>query len=265
MNGDVHESLNSIYTGSQSSSGALKNRFLSYDGNFFHDSGSGRRRNSIIAGVVAVLLYLLLFGAILAIATFEQPVRDDTQHYSGTILVSFGNDSSGSGMAARGGSENSLLTQRESDVKMHSIYGQQPMERTVNSRALFPGTDSSSHDLNQGNESGAGATSSNQNGEQESEQGNAESLSGNFSLEGRKLIGDLPLPDYETDAHGRVIINITVDENGRVEMARLEPVGSTTNSKILIDAAIRAALKAQFSSSSEFLASGTITYIFRMN
>ncbi len=261
MDDRVQKSLDSFYQGV----GGVTNRFLSYDGNIYYDGGSGKRRNSIIGGALAVLLYVALFGAMMAYIAIDRPAIDEESYYSGSILVSFGEDSSGSGEAARGGSRNSLLTQDESEVKMQSTTGQQPMERTVNSRALFPGTDSSSHDLNQGKTDGAGASSSNQNGAQESEQGNAESLSGDYSLEGRKLIGDLPLPDYETDAHGRVIINIYVDENGRVTMARLEPIGSTTNNTILIEAARRAALRAQFSSSTEFLASGTITYIFRMN
>ncbi len=255
---EISNNLDGIYN-----SRASRGYANGYSG--YVDAGeSRRRRTAILSGAIAMLIYLAMLCGAMFLFSFDRPTPNEDSIYGGAILVSFGNDSSGSGEAARGGSSNSLLTQRESEVKMQSNDGEQPMERVVNSRALFPGADSSSHELNQGAESGAGASKSNQNGSDDSETGNAESLSGNYSLEGRKLLGDLPLPDYEADAHGRVIMNITVDETGRVTMARLESVGSTTNNTILIDAARRAALEARFSSSTEFLASGTITYIFRM-
>ncbi len=259
MNPESFNTLEGIYSSEQSLSSG------SYSLDYYSERESTNRRKATLYGLAAFLLYFGFFAALMALLSFEQPAVDEDSYYSGTILVSFGEDLSGSGAAARGGARESLLTQRESEVKMQTESGQQPVERAVNSRALFPGTDSSSHDLNQGQDVGGGAQSSNQNGIEEAADGNSESLSGNFSLEGRKLIGDLPLPDYDTDAHGRVVISITVDENGRVSMARVDPVRSTTNSTILIDAARRAALSAQFSSSTEFLASGTITYIFRMN
>ena len=87
---------------------------------------------------------------------------------------------------------------------------------------------------------------------------------GNYSLTGRSLIGALPIPSYRSNSEGRVVITITVDELGRVTSAS-PASSSTTNDAALVNAAREAALKARFTDSSEFLQSGTITYIFKMN
>ena len=90
-------------------------------------------------------------------------------------------------------------------------------------------------------------------------------LAGDYSLTGRSLIGAMPIPSYRSNTEGRVVISIMVDELGRVTSASLQASSSTTNDASLISAAREAAMKARFTDSKEFLQSGTITYIFKMN
>lgn len=84
-------------------------------------------------------------------------------------------------------------------------------------------------------------------------------------LQGRGLVGELPKPDYTANAVGRVLIDVTVDQQGRVTSAEFHPQGSTTSNAELVAAAKRAALKARFTESQAFVQGGTITYVFKMN
>ncbi len=139
--------------------------------------------------------------------------------------------------------------------------------REVNRRALFPGSSNTKNDAGQGESKEVapkGSAGSNR-GTPDKGSSLGEGLTGNYSLTGRSLIGSLPVPAYTTQAEGRVVIAITVDEKGRVTSASLQPSSSTTNNSRLIAAAREAALKARFDQSEEFIQGGTITYIFKMN
>lgn len=84
-------------------------------------------------------------------------------------------------------------------------------------------------------------------------------------LKGRTLKGSLPLPAYEEEASGKVVVHIKVDQYGKVTEARAGE-GSTVTSRVLWKAAEEAAMKARFntSSSAPVIQEGTITYIFRI-
>lgn len=86
------------------------------------------------------------------------------------------------------------------------------------------------------------------------------------TLKGRRAIGSLPKPAYESnDAQGIVIIEITVDAQGRVQNTAFHPQGSTTQDARLLDAALQAARQARFSpSEANAVQTGTITYVFRL-
>ena len=73
-------------------------------------------------------------------------------------------------------------------------------------------------------------------------------------------------PAYESnDAQGIVIIEITVDAQGRVQNTAFHPQGSTTQDARLLDAALQAARQARFSpSEANAVQTGTITYVFRL-
>lgn len=85
-------------------------------------------------------------------------------------------------------------------------------------------------------------------------------------LEGRTLKGDLPLPAYTVEKAGVVVVEILVDQYGKVTSAKPGARGTTVVDKELWKAAKEAALKAVFnqSSSAPVQQIGTISYIFTL-
>jgi TonB family C-terminal domain len=85
-------------------------------------------------------------------------------------------------------------------------------------------------------------------------------------LAGRTVMGSLPLPGYEVQESGRVVVAITVDREGNVTSAIPGAPGTSVSSSKLREAAKQAALKAKFNISEKAPASqeGTITYIFTL-
>ena len=73
----------------------------------------------------------------------------------------------------------------------------------------------------------------------------------------------LPPPIYTCIEGGKVVINIEVDNNGRVTDAKLNQKSSGTSNGCLVENAITYALKAKFNSSSKSSQKGTITYLFQ--
>lgn len=84
-----------------------------------------------------------------------------------------------------------------------------------------------------------------------------------FYLVGREAVAELPNPVYTCDASGKVVINITVDDYGRVIEASYNKASSTTANGCLIDNAIYYARKARFNKDSKNKQLGTITYLFQ--
>ena len=73
----------------------------------------------------------------------------------------------------------------------------------------------------------------------------------------------LPPPIYTCIEGGKVVINITVDNNGYVTEASFNDKSSGTSNGCLVDNAIAYALKARFSPDSQNSQIGTITYLFQ--
>lgn len=86
-----------------------------------------------------------------------------------------------------------------------------------------------------------------------------------FSLEGRSPL-KLPLPEYKYQVEGKVVVEVTVDRNGKVTKATAGVKGSTTLDENLLSAARKAALAAQFNTKPDAPAfqKGTITYHFML-
>ena len=84
-----------------------------------------------------------------------------------------------------------------------------------------------------------------------------------YSLKGRTAEKS-PRPEYPIEEHGKVVVRIVVDREGRVTHAEHRLQGSTTTSSALINAAIDAARKTRFNSDPNATPSqeGTITYVF---
>ena len=138
----------------------------------------------------------------------------------------------------------------------------------VNPKALFPGQKSDGGNQSEGEVGGTG------------NQGdpNGSPLTGNrigggdgngnlpsFSLAGRGYL-TLPTPKYNSQAEGKVVVEITVDRNGNVVKANPILKGSTVQDDKLFEAAKDAAMKAKFNVKNDAppYQTGTITYNFRL-
>ena len=86
-----------------------------------------------------------------------------------------------------------------------------------------------------------------------------------YNLGGRGHIGGLPMPKYDCQADGIVVVEIRVDRDGKVTQATPGRPGSTTIVKCLTDAAREAAMATKFASKPDAPAVqvGTITYNFK--
>jgi len=86
-----------------------------------------------------------------------------------------------------------------------------------------------------------------------------------YDLGGRRA-QTLPLPTYDIQVEGNVIVEVTVDKSGKVINAVAGRPGSTTLDATLLRIAREAALKATFDSSSDAtgIQKGTITYNFKL-
>jgi TonB family protein len=170
------------------------------------------------------------------------------------------------------------ISKRKPDVKATAAQPnatttvEAPVEkpREVNKRALFPGK-SSSNMASQGEGDGRGAGNQGKlYGSPDSKSRVGGSTGGSrghsFSLNGRNIVGGFPNPDYNVQASGKVVVSITVDQNGSVTKATYSPKGSTTSDSRLIHAALSAAQKARFNTDRDApsVQTGIILYIFNL-
>ena len=85
-------------------------------------------------------------------------------------------------------------------------------------------------------------------------------------LKGRNVQGSLPIPAYNINKGGKVVVKIFVDQYGTVLNAIPGASGTTVQDKTMWESAKKAALQAKFniSSSAETVQEGTITYTFTL-
>lgn len=240
---------------------------------------TGRR-----AGLIAAACYLAAFLAVSLLVSF----RTEYERPAEGILIDFGDDSDGSGTqnvalseaeeaASRPEtSQEEYLTQETEPAPVITTGSQRQQqtepapdeqERQVNRRALFPGRSTTSNASSQGSGAQAAGNRGHESGGDGSSAGTGTGNEGiSFDLKGRRAIGSLPKPAYESnDAQGIVIIEITVDAQGHVQNTAFHPQGSTTQDARLLDAALKAARQARFSpSEANAVQTGTITYVFRL-
>ncbi|MFI3286514.1 MAG: hypothetical protein R3Y08_07660 [Rikenellaceae bacterium] len=249
----------------------------------YYDSNN---RAPIRWAALATLLYLLTLALLMAFVSFTTSTPDDNIE---GILVEFGDDEFGTGEEELVATdvttapkpepleevEEELLTDpnSEADVAVEEPEEKpkeepKEVERVVNQNALFPGRKEQSTSTSQGSND---SSSKGNQGSQSGVEGGATSTtegegnSASFQLTDRSVVGSLPKPNYNINATGKVVINITVDLNGVVTGADYKAEGSTTNNTELIEAARAAALKAKFTVSDNPIQGGTITYVFTMD
>lgn len=87
-----------------------------------------------------------------------------------------------------------------------------------------------------------------------------------YNLDGRSIKGKLEQPANTSNREGRVVVEITVNQQGHVTKARTRAHGTTIQDAVLWEAAAEAARKTLFNTdfSSPALQIGTITYVFRL-
>lgn len=83
---------------------------------------------------------------------------------------------------------------------------------------------------------------------------------------GDRRFQSLPVPKYDYQAEGTVVVEISVDRSGTVTKAVAGVKGSTTLDEYLLKVARDAAMKAKFDNNNNapLLQKGTITYIFKL-
>lgn len=148
-----------------------------------------------------------------------------------------------------------LAEQQKAEQAERERKKQEAIARAQAMGALFGSAPASS--TGSGNEAG--------NQQIGSVHGNAVSGQNSYSLGGRSLVGKLPLPAKDYNTEGTVVVNISVDKQGKVVSASIGK-GTNTGDDHLLQSAKAAALKAQFSPTDKpTLQMGTITYIFKLN
>jgi outer membrane biosynthesis protein TonB len=86
-----------------------------------------------------------------------------------------------------------------------------------------------------------------------------------FSLVGRSSVR-LPIPEFDTQKEGKVVVRVRVDRTGKVIFAEPGVKGSTTLDSDLLAAAKQAALASRFNKKDDapMVQEGTISYVFRL-
>jgi len=146
---------------------------------------------------------------------------------------------------------------------------EKPKEPVINKDALYPGKRPGGSNASEG-ETGKPGDQGSKDGDKDATShtgmpGKGSSGAGiSFDLGGRGSLS-LPKPSYTSDKYGRVVVDITVDENGNVIKAKAGGRGTTVSDTELFKRAEEAALKAKFSKGNTEKQIGTITYNFIRN
>jgi TonB family protein len=86
------------------------------------------------------------------------------------------------------------------------------------------------------------------------------------NLSGRSVVGGFPLPAYTIQKNGKVVVEVSVNQDGKVIKATATGKGSTVQDAALWKAAEEAAMKAKFDVKKDapIYQIGTITYVFNL-
>ena len=159
--------------------------------------------------------------------------------------------------------ENQIISEIKETNSEEKDDNEKPIKRnTENALNNLLKNNNSETELNQsGNENGNGGNGNGGNG---NGVGYGKSLSEPYFLSGRKVINK-SVPEYNCNEFGKVVIEITVDKNGKVLDAQLGR-GSTTNSQCLVNASKIAAMNTTWNKdeNASEKQKGKIIYNFKM-
>ncbi|MEA4937775.1 MAG: TonB family protein [Paludibacter sp.] len=221
---------------------------------------------SVISGIVILLLLFFVFLPGLQTAEEEG------------ILISFGDASDGAGSIATTARPSSQISPAKSEVKEELISQTEKSVVLNNTKKTTKNTQSEAEsrykneqiasrqadDLIGGSfgtssNEGSGATGGDNIAGNPVGRGNS---GGNFwSLNGRSLLGSIPIPKYNLNEEGFITVEIQVNASGNVTGASVKK--ATMSDRSLRNAAVAAAKEARFTSGSG-VAVGTITYYFKL-
>jgi len=162
--------------------------------------------------------------------------------------------------------EQKRIKELEEQKELERLKKEQ-QKKAIENRAknAFGGRNNSGDNKSEGNSSGNG-NQGRIDGDINSKNINGNSSGGNgvsFSLNGRSS-KSLPSPPKIHNTEGKVVVEVTVDQNGNVIKARAGVRGTTISNEQLLKVAREAALKASFdvNKNAPALQKGTITYYF---
>ena len=228
------------------------------------------------AGYFAVLLVLLLT---LSFTTeYERPMEG--------LIIDFGNSDDGSGASEIKVSQTQdpdrvptqpqqeITTQTHEDapeVEQQTVQDRETTEKPVvvekpqvNPRGLFPGSSANPEPQSQGNTGTAGNRGHEGGTESDPDAMGRGKEGAQVNLPDRQVAGRLPLPRYKEDIEGRIIVDITVDSQGKVTQARVRMQGTTILNEALHKEALDAARQSRFSTANLPEQFGSITYVFKL-
>ncbi|MDR2913047.1 MAG: hypothetical protein LBV38_07175 [Alistipes sp.] len=138
--------------------------------------------------------------------------------------------------------------------------------REVDRRALFPGRTEGSAATSQGTAGSEGNQGTQEGGPGGGDSAGGSGWSGTSDLGNRREVGNWPMPQYNINDGGRIVISVVVDKEGKVLRASYRQEGSTFPYGELARETERVALRARFTPSEDReVEGGTITYIFKSN
>jgi len=142
-----------------------------------------------------------------------------------------------------------------------------PSENLSEALNAFNSSESSSSNSNEG-ETGNPGDQGSQDGDPNSSNHNGGGIGNGvtYSLSGRNLLSTPKIKDNSQE-QGKVVVDITVDKNGKVIKATPGGRGSTTTSALLYKKAKEAALKTKFNAKPELIGDqkGQMTFVFILN
>lgn len=260
-------------------------------------------RAAKMAGVIAVALYVAIFGSLCLWGGFTLDVKQE----QGGMLVDFGGDDSGMGVddtlladevappkpvsqpevqpvetqevepEAPEQEEGDLIVDKEvapeeelpEEVAQEEQEPEEEKPREVNKLALFPGNTPEAESQQQGRVDSLAGNQGYIGGAQVDNYvgtGGEGGFEPDWNLEGRRPKNEFPRPKYVDNAQGTVVVEIWVDNNGNVTQAFYRPQGSTVSAQSsLVREALSAARGVKFDQSDEDIQVGTITYHFKLN
>lgn len=253
------------------------------------------QKSDSIAGGVAVLIYIVALTLAFFFVKMSTESEFEMIRQSSGVLVNFGNENAGFGDVISVDetvkkneievkpevAPQPIVDDKAPDAQVKAVEKQveAPVEKAitkpevedpvVNRGALYKkktGSTESTTDqtVSHGMNEGRAGKSGQRDGEVDVAGGGG--TGSDFALKDRTLVGELAKPEYNDRVEGRIVVEIQVNRDGKVQSATYMPAQSTISSGAVIEAVRQAAFKTRFNSDKDasYIQIGTITYILKI-